>query len=93
MELLGDRLELGASPDDRASRSAQLDREGALGPDERVERTAVGRSDGCARLSSCDLAQHAADYGAAWAKVTPLQGHLSAEIAPICCRVTCTVRQ
>ena len=38
-QLLGDRVELGAPPDDRALRPAQLDRERALGPDERVERT------------------------------------------------------
>ena len=64
------------SPDDRAAGASHLDGQRALRLHERVEDVPVGRSDGCARLSSCDLAQHAADYGAAWAKVTPLQGHL-----------------
>ena len=41
-QLLGDRVELGAAPDDRAGRPPQLDRERALGPDEGVERTTVG---------------------------------------------------
>ena len=49
-QLLGDRVELGAPPDDRARRPAQLDRERALGPDEGVERTAVGHPEGRAVL-------------------------------------------
>ena len=50
-QLLGDRVELGAPPDDRAGRPAQLDRERALGPDEGVERTAVGHPEGRAMLN------------------------------------------
>ena len=64
-QLLGDRVELGAPPDDRAGRPAQLDRQRALGPDEGVERTAVGRPKGRAMLNGRHLAQHAADYDAA----------------------------
>ena len=62
VQLLGDRVELGAPPDDRAGRPAQLDRERALGPDEGVERTAVGHPEGRAMLNGRRLAQHAADY-------------------------------
>jgi hypothetical protein len=40
-QLLGDRVDLGTAPDDRARRAAQLDGERALGPDERVERAPV----------------------------------------------------
>ncbi len=65
LQLLGDRLELGAPPDDRARRPAQLDRERALGPDEGVERTAVGHPEGRATLNGPDLARHAADYDGA----------------------------
>ncbi len=65
VQLLGDRLELGAPPDDRAARPAQLDRQRALGPDEGVERTAIGHPVGCATLNGRRLAQHAADYDAA----------------------------
>ena len=65
VQLLGDRLELGAPPDDRAGRPAQLDRERALGPDEGVERTAVGHPEGRAMLNGRRFAQHAADYDAA----------------------------
>ena len=42
LQLLGDRVELGAPADDRAGRPPQLDRQRALGLDERVERTASG---------------------------------------------------
>ena len=61
-QLLRDRIELGASPDDRAGRPAQLDRERALRPDEGVERAAVGHPEGRAMLNGCHVAQHAAEY-------------------------------
>ena len=61
-QLLGDRVELGAPPDDRARRPAELDRERALGPDERVERTAVGNPGARALLGGRRLVQHAPDY-------------------------------
>ena len=65
VELLGDRIELGVAPDDRAGRAAQLDRERALGPDEGVERTPVGYPDGRAFIKGRRSALHVADYGAA----------------------------
>ena len=45
-QLLADRVELGASPDDRACCPAQLHGERALRADERVERAAIGGPDG-----------------------------------------------
>ena len=64
-QLLRDRVELGAAPDDRAGRPAQLDRERALRPDERVERAAIGRPHGRATINGRHDGLHAADYGAA----------------------------
>ena len=64
-QLLGDRLELAAPPDDRAVRPAQLDGERALGPDERIERTAVGQPEGGARINRLRLAHDAPEYEAA----------------------------
>ena len=44
------------SPDDRAGRPAQLDRERALRPDEGVERAAVGRAERHDMLDGCHVA-------------------------------------
>ena len=66
-QLLGDRVELGAPPDDRAGRPAELDRERALGPDEGVERTAVGHPRWRGLLNGRRIERHGADYGAATA--------------------------
>ena len=61
-QLLRDRIELGASPDDSAGRPAQLDRKRALPPDEGVERAAAGHPEGRARLNGRHVGQHAAEY-------------------------------
>ena len=60
-------VELGAPPDDRAGRPAQLDRERALGPDEGVERTAIGQPRWRGLLNGGRIERHRADYGAATA--------------------------
>ncbi len=72
-QLLGDRLELGAPADDGAGGTAQLDRERALGADQRVEGTAVRLPERCARLDGrrcaarpCGREHHAPLAAASW---------------------------
>ncbi len=57
-QLLRDRLELGAAPDDRTPRPAQLDRERALRADEGVQRPTVAQGEGHLIRSGRELAGH-----------------------------------
>ena len=70
LQLLGDGVQLGAPPDDGTGRPTELDSEGALGPDEGVERTTVGHAPGPVLCNGGHLAHHAAEYDA-WPHIGP----------------------